>query len=64
MHREHLQYLYLYMSKFKSASLSEKIQQISHVFQNYKQITRGVVEKLPLNAVYKLPHREQVMAKF
>ncbi len=32
MHREHLQYLYQYMTKFTSATFSEKFRQISYVF--------------------------------
>ncbi len=58
MHREHLQYLYQYMTKFKSGFFTAIIRQISYIFLNYTQRTRGAAEKMPL---YNLPHRTQVM---
>ncbi len=58
MHREHLQYLYQYMTKFKSGSLTEIIRQISYMFLNYTQLTLGVADKMPLYTVYKLPVRD------
>ncbi len=33
-------------------------------FWNYKQLRCGVTEKMPLNTVYKLPHRAQVRSTF
>ncbi len=38
MHREHLQYLYQYMTKFKSGFFTEMIRLISYILLNYTYI--------------------------
>ncbi len=40
------------------------IGQISYIFLNYMQLTKGVAEKMLLYTVYKLPHHTQVMTTF
>ncbi len=53
MHREHLQYLYQYMTQLKSGFFTEMVRQISYIVLNYTQLTWGVAEKMPLYTVYK-----------
>ncbi len=64
MHRVYLQYLYHYMTLFKSAFFTEIIGRISYTFLNYTQLTWVVAEKMPLYNVHNLQHRAQVMTTF
>ncbi len=64
MHRVHLQYLYQYMTKFKSFFFIEITGQISYTFLNYTQLTRVLAEKMPLYNVHNLQHRAQAMTTF
>ncbi len=64
MHRVHLQYLYQYMTKFKSVFFFEIIRQRSYKFLNYLQLTWGVAEKMSLYTVHNLPHRIISVASF
>ncbi len=61
MHGVHQQYLYQYITIFKSVFYTEIIRQISYIFRNYTQLTWGVAEKMQLNTVYELSYRAQVM---
>ncbi len=51
MHRAHLQYLYEYITKFKSGFFAEIIRQILYIFLKYTQLTWGVAEKMPFYTV-------------
>ncbi len=64
IHRVHLQYLYQYMTKFKSVFFKAIIRQMAYTFLNYTQLTWGLAEKMPLYTVHNLPHRAQVMTIF